>query len=443
MIRRLRLAGRLVWVIGAFWIAIATIASAKDVGSLPASTVLPQRLDLDTSLQLFRTHGLDLIIADASVQSAEGSRKIAGAVANPVFAAGVGTAFGPLASSSSPAFSGQVSDSAAIADVFVGKRRLRVGVADRALEAARLDRQDAQRTLEAQVKNQFLQAALAKSLLVVTREARDTSAATLDVMQKRYNAGAISEADLLRVQTEKLQADDAVNGSERDLRDAKIALAYLLGVRDLVPEFEIDETLLDRRIGPSIDGLDRGGALREALARRPDLASARRRADAARVSVELARRTRFPDLSLWASYASQGFGATASQPPTVMLGVSSALPVFYQNQGEITQAQADVRAGTASAAKLEAQVVSEVETATSTLRTAKIRLERMDTSLLSSARRARDLVAALYEKGAASLLEMLDSQRTFLATNAAHVQASGEYWAAVFGLEQAVGRELH
>ena len=77
------------------------------------------------------------------------------------------------------------------------------------------------------------------------------------------------------------------------------------------------------------------------------------------------------------------------------------------------------------------------------LETTRRRLERMDKSLLVSSRRARDLVSAMYEKGAASLLEFLDSQRTFLAINAAYVQASGDYWLAVFGIEQAIGRDLH
>jgi cobalt-zinc-cadmium efflux system outer membrane protein len=418
------------------------VARAADNPSVPSSTALPPRLDLETSLALFRTHGLDLIIADANVASAEGGRKIAGAVANPVVSAGVGASFGPIGSSSTPAVLAQLTDNAAIADLFVGKRRLRVEVAERALQAARLDRQDAQRVLEAQVKNQYLQAVVDKALLNVTREARDTSAATLDVMQKRYTAGAVSEADLLRVQTEKLGADDAVNAAERDLRGAKVDLAFLLGVRELVPDFDVDDTLLDRRLQTPLDALDRQQTLGEALAGRPDLASARRHADEARASVALARRTRFPDLALWASYSNQGFGTQASQPPTVMVGVSAPLPVFYQNQGEVAQAEASVRAGTATAAKVEGQVVNDVESAIVTLQTARERLARMDTSLLVSARRARDLVAAMYDKGGASLLEMLDSQRTFLATNAAHVQAAGEYWAAVFGIEQATGREL-
>ncbi len=424
--------------------ALAATARADDGALVPPSAMLAGRLTLDDALRLFRSHGLDLIIADASVQVAEGESRAAGAVANPTLSAGVGTALqSPLFGSASLALSAQLSDNASILDLLVGKRVLRSRVAERALEAARLDRRDAQRMLEAQVKTQYVQAAVAKALLAVTREARDNSAQVLDIVQKRYDAGAVSEADLLRVKTDTLEADDAVNGAERDLREAKVALAYLLGVRQLVPDFDVDEGLLQRRIGVPAESLDRATVLREALANRPDLASARRRAESAVAAVDYTKRTRFPDIAIWGSYASQGTGENPIQPSTVMFGISAPLPLFYQNQGEVEQAEAEVRSGDAAAAKVEAQVVSDVEGARAALETARIRLDRMDKSLLVSARRARDLVAAMYEKGAASLLEMLDSQRTFLATNAAHVQASGDYWTAVFAIEQAIGRELH
>jgi outer membrane protein TolC len=47
-----------------------------------------------------------------------------------------------------------------------------------------------------------------------------------------------------------------------------------------------------------------------------------------------------------------------------------------------------------------------------------------------------------YEKGAASLLEMLDSERTWIAANAEYRQNLTDYWTALFQLEQAVSQEL-
>ena len=62
--------------------------------------------------------------------------------------------------------------------------------------------------------------------------------------------------------------------------------------------------------------------------------------------------------------------------------------------------------------------------------------------LLQSARRARDLVEIQYRKGAASLLEYLDAQRTYISVNLESLQDLAGYWTAVFKLEQALGRPL-
>jgi cobalt-zinc-cadmium efflux system outer membrane protein len=66
----------------------------------------------------------------------------------------------------------------------------------------------------------------------------------------------------------------------------------------------------------------------------------------------------------------------------------------------------------------------------------------MEDRLLERAKRARDLVSFQYQKGAASLLEFLDAQRTYIATNIEYLQDLTAYWTAVYKLEQAVGMEL-
>jgi cobalt-zinc-cadmium efflux system outer membrane protein len=65
----------------------------------------------------------------------------------------------------------------------------------------------------------------------------------------------------------------------------------------------------------------------------------------------------------------------------------------------------------------------------------------MQGRLLERARRARDLVRVQYEKGAASLLELLDAQRTFAQTHAEYLQDLHDLWLAHFKLLAAVGRE--
>ena len=66
----------------------------------------------------------------------------------------------------------------------------------------------------------------------------------------------------------------------------------------------------------------------------------------------------------------------------------------------------------------------------------------MDARLLGRARRARDLIEVQYQKGSASLLDLLDAQRTFLAVNAERLALLASYWTAVSALEAAVSQEL-
>ena len=45
-------------------------------------------------------------------------------------------------------------------------------------------------------------------------------------------------------------------------------------------------------------------------------------------------------------------------------------------------------------------------------------------------------------RGAASLLEFLDAQRSFILTTVEYLNDLSDYWIAVFQLERAVGTEL-
>jgi cobalt-zinc-cadmium efflux system outer membrane protein len=124
------------------------------------------------------------------------------------------------------------------------------------------------------------------------------------------------------------------------------------------------------------------------------------------------------------------------------VGLSFALPIFYFRRGEITKAEADLVSQQVFEQKSQAQVVSDVETALAQLAAARTLVERMHASLLERAKTARDLVRVQYEKGAASLLDLLNAERTLTGIRVEYAQDLANYWTAVALLEQAVAREL-
>ncbi|HLK39775.1 MAG TPA: TolC family protein [Polyangiaceae bacterium] len=423
---------------------------------------MPQQLSLDQALALMRTRGLDVLIAEAQVHSAEGDVSVAGAVPNPSVALTYGRVFtyspnGGGAGSSCPAsdafcdlnqYAAQISDQAAIEDSVSGKRDLRLRVARAALSAAALSRDDALRNLEFQVKAAYLQLAQAQRAYTFAQQALATNVRTLQLFQARLRSGAINEGDLARVQTQKLEADQAVDSAAEGVHQARFALAFLLGARGPVPEFAADDKVLDFSVPSALTTPTLDRLLRTAFDHRPDLLALGYQRESAEAAIALARRQRLPDIAVTLGYTQTGTGGQGTnaplQPPTATITLSAPIPLFYQQQGEIRKAEANRDAQALTHAKTTAQVVSDVSAALSAFDTSRAMVERMERGgLLASARTARDITRTQYERGATTLMDFLDAQRTYIATNVEYFQDLTNYWTAVSQLEQAVGMELH
>ncbi len=441
----------------------AARAHAQD--SIPPPTELKQLLTLDDALRVFRKQGLDLLIADAATKNAEGALKIAGEVANPTLSGGVGNAFTYSNNSASQTncyangaqcspwlFNVGLTDSAALVDAISGKRDLRQQVARHALAAAKMSRVDAERTIAFQVKSTYVQVARA---VLASRFAADiaaTEGTTLSRARERYARGASNEGDLQRIEAQKLEADQAVDSAELSLRTARYALAFLLGVRGAVPDFDVNTKVLDYSVPAGLNNVTGLDLLRLSFDHRPDLVGLGYLKQQAEAQIALVKRQRFPDVTLGASYLWGGYGGTSTnspiQGPTLAFTISAPIPVFNTLQGEQRQAEAQVEANALQEAKVTAQVVNDVSSALAGFVAAKKLVERMEGprrnggGLLQSARGAYEIVATQYEKGAASLTDYLDALRTYIGTKNEYFGDLANYWTAVYQLEAAVAKDL-
>ena len=423
------------------FLALAGPARAADV----PEPELPASLTLERALQIFRARGLDLLIADAQIESAAGDVRVAGAIANPSIGAGYSRSFfkSGLYETNQGWFA-SLGDSNAIVDALSGKRHLRVNVAEAALAAAKMQRADAERTLGLQVEVQYAQTVLARASLDFAREVATDANGIFELNQLRYKSGAISEVDLARIEATKLEADQAVDGVQQALRQSKVALAFLLGQRRAFSEFDVDASELHFAAPAALAHVTPEALVRRAMDARPDLQAQDRQRERATSSVALAKRQRLPDIGVGLQYQQEGSGDSqgAITPPTLTLSLTSALPLFYQQQGEIAHAGADLRVQEVQVAKARAQIVSDVETALDAYRTSERLVRRMEDRLLDRAKRSRDLVELQYKKGAASLLEFLDARRTYVATNLEYLQDLTGWWDAYFQLQAATASEL-
>jgi cobalt-zinc-cadmium efflux system outer membrane protein len=386
-------------------------------------------------------------------------------VPNPTFTASAGNAFTYSTSAFSQAdclrtgavcspwaFNVGISDSAAIGDTLSGKRDLRRRVARSALAAAKMARADAERTLVVEVEVAYAQAAQATLAYTFAKDVAATQATTLKKFRDRWSHGAISEGDLQRIEVQKLEADQALDSAWQGSRQARVALAYLLGVRGAVPDFDVDTRVLDYVAPPALRDAAEGDLMRVAFEHRPDLVGLGYQRQQAEAQLDLTRRQQIPDVTLGLNYAWGGYGGLSTNGPIqgqeLTLSLSLPLPVFYNLEGERKQAQAQIATTSLQQAKVVAQVASDVATAHAALVAAGRLVERMEGprrdggGLLASARGAFVAIEAQYDKGGASLTDYLDALRTYIATKNEYFGDLTSYWTALFQLEAAVGKEL-
>src|SRR5438445_339698 len=380
--------------------------------AVPADAPLPAVLTLPDALRLFRERSFDLLLADAQLAAARGDRAAAGAIANPSLSGSLGRSF-DCSGCSAPALGLGLSDQAALSDVLSGKRGLRIDAARAALEAAHLSRDDAERTLRLALQQAMVDAALQRAQL-----------------------------DLARAQVAAQEAEQAVDVAEQADRAARAQVAFLLAVRGPLPDFRVDPELLEEAARLGVAPGDAGALLETATQARPDLRALERQEARARAALDLARRQRIPEVTLSAQYAQEGTGGSAVTPPTVTVGASLPLPIFYRQQGEVQRAEADLRTQAVQREKAAAQLASEVVTAYGAFAASRKLVDRMRGGLLERAQRARDLTRIQYEKGAARLFELLDAQRAFAQVRAEYLQDLHDLWLNLFKLEAAVGKEL-
>ena len=420
---------------------LALSPTAAEAGD-GAPSDLPASLTLADALRIARERAPDRAIVDAALLGAKAQVKVAGALPNPTASFMVGwSSQCDMIGCNEPVFNANLGDQGAVAFLVTGQRGLAVEAAEQGVLGAESNRRDVRRNLDFQVKLQFVSTAVAARAVVVAREEAALAEQTVALARKRRDTGAISDSDVARLEVLHMQIEQLTDRSVQSFEQARAALAQLLGLRSWAPNFSVDP-------GPTVTALPPSQLAQaslatlstEALLVRPDLAAARAQLEQARAQASLQRRLVIPQFQLQAQYQQQGRTSGGwFTPPTAWVGLSVPLPVLYQQQGQIGQADAAVLAAEATVARAEAQIVADVATAYSAYQASRASAERAERRLLPRSRDARDLVQVQYGKGTATLLDYFDAQRTHLSNEMDYLNSLGAFWTAVFQLEQALG----
>ena len=308
------------------------------------------------------------------------------------------------------------------------KRQHRLQAAKDATSVTRSQVSDSERTLIFNVAQQFINVILAESTLQFAQQDLDGFQNTVSISDARFKAGAMSEGDFLKIKLQLLQFQTDVSTAKLDRIQALASLRQFLGFESVPDDYEITGDLDYQPENASLTDL-RVLASRS----RPDLLAAQEGVTAARSQEALARANGKQDLTAGLSYSHTG-GVNSST-----VSFSIPLAIFDRNQGEIARTGYAITQAQETASETTQQVSTDVLDAYENLHTSDQIVQLYRGGYVDQAKQSRDISEYAYRRGAASLLDFLDAERTYRANQLAYRQALANYMLALEQLRQAVG----
>ena len=308
------------------------------------------------------------------------------------------------------------------------KRQRRLQAAQDQTSVTRAQVADAERTLAFNVGQQFVSVLLAESTLHFALQDLQSFQKTVDIGAAQLHAGSISEGDYLKISLQLLQFQTDVSAARLARVQALVGLREFLGYDAVPADFDVIGDLAYQPLKAKEEDLQT-----RALRDRPDFRAAVLGITAAQSQVLLAKANGKVDVNGTYDFTHVSGENTAS------LFVNFALPVFNRNQGEIartgyalTQAQEQQQAASDT-------VLSDVANAYEAMRSNDEVVQLYASGYLKQAQDSRDINEYAYKRGAASLLDFLDAERSYRSVQLAYRQALASYMTALEQLKEAVG----
>jgi outer membrane protein, heavy metal efflux system len=420
-----------VWL-SSFAIAVA-MCCAGFGGSemLRAQTQGPVRITLDEAIQMAVAHNHSLLAAQSTIDQAQAQEVTANLRPDPVL---MGDAqFIPIFQPSQ--FSGTYLDNSAQFDLGISylfergqKRQHRLAAAQDQTAVTRSTVADNQRTISFQVATDYINVQLAESTLALAQEDLKSFQNSVDISQERYKAGDIGEDDYLKIKLQLLQFQTDVSQAELARVQGLSDLRQLLGYESVPADYDVAADFDYQPVKANLEDLES-----KALQSRPDLRAAQQGVTLANGEYALAKANGKRDITGQINYTHVADVSSAS------LFGSMQLPIFDRNQGEIARTHFAITQAQEQEDLANGQVLTDVQDAFNGLQTNDQIMGIYRSGYLDDAKQDRDISEYAYRRGAASLLDFLDSERSYRATQLAYRQALAAYLLALEQLREAVG----
>jgi cobalt-zinc-cadmium efflux system outer membrane protein len=278
------------------------------------------------------------------------------------------------------------------------------------------------------VGQQFVSVLLAESTLEFALEDLKDFQQTVDIGEAQLKAGYIGEGDYLKIKLQLLQFQTDVSSARLAKVQALVGLREFLGYDAVPANFDVIGDLAYQPLKVALEDLQM-----KALRERPDFRAAALGVTAAKSQILLAKANAKVDVTGTYDFTHVSGENTAS------IFANFELPIFNRNQGEIartgyalTQAQEQQQAASDT-------VLSDVANAYEAVKSNDEVVQLYTSGYLKQAQDSREISEYAYKRGAASLLDFLDAERSYRSVQLAYRQALSSYMNALEQLKAAVG----
>ena len=389
------------------------------------------RISLDQAIQLALQNNHNLKAARTTIQQSEAQEITANLRPNPVLTADA--QFIPIFQPSE--ISADYINDTAQFDLGISylfergkKRQHRLQAAQDITAQTKSLVTDNERTLTFNVASQFFTAQLAESTLDLALQDLKSFQNTVDISEARYKAGDMSESDFLKIKLQLLQFQSDVAQAQLAKTQALVGLRQFLGYQSVPEDFDVTGDFDYRPVTLKLEDLQQ-----KALQSRPDFRAAQQGVTAAKSQYALAKANGKVDVTGQFLYDHVNAVNTGS-----FFG-NFQIPIFNRNQGEIARTNYAINQAQELELAASDQVMSDVLTAYEGVRDNDQVVSLYLSGYLNIAQKSRDITEYSYKHGAASLLDFLDAERSYRATQLGYRQSLASYLTAVEQLREAVG----
>jgi len=300
-----------------------------------------------------------------------------------------------------------------------------------ALEAFRL-------SLNAEVAQEYFSWRATETELATLRQTLGFRQEARSLVQARFEAGAANDLEFARAETELALVAAELASVERRRAELKNSLAVLVGAA--APDFGLEVTGLPVDTEPPVIPAGLPGDL---LERRPDIAEAERDLAARNARIGVAKAAFFPTVRLTGM-----FGWESADVDLLLdwhsrvwsIGPSITLPIFQggRNRAALRRAEATYDEGVAVYRGRVLTAFREVQDSLAGLHWLSEQ-SKAQRDVVTASRRTASLSKTRYEAGFANYLEVVESERTRLASERQLAQLAGQRLMVTVQLIKAIG----